>query len=91
MTSNDDSDVCNLGSVNFARIDDVYELRDIVQLATKFLVCGTLKAHLPYEKVSEIREKNRRLGLGVMGLHEWLIARGHGYEVVPELHKWLHI
>ena len=26
-----------------------------------------------------------------MGLHEWLIARGYGYEVVPELQRWLHI
>ena len=91
VTSKDDSDVCNLGSINFARIDDVRELVDIVRLATKFLVCGTLKAHLPYEKIDQVREKNRRLGLGLMGLHEWLIARGYGYEVVPELQRWLHI
>ena len=56
-----------------------------------FLVCGTLKADLPYEKVSLTRAKNRRLGLGLMGMHEWLVARGYRYEVVDELHKWLTV
>lgn len=91
VTSADDSDVCNLGSVNVGRIDDISEFREIVELATKFLVCGTLRAQLPYKKVYAVREKNRRLGLGLMGLHEWLIKRGHKYEVSPELHRWLAI
>ena len=26
-----------------------------------------------------------------MGLHEWLIKRGHDYQVTPELHRWLTI
>jgi len=79
VTSADDSDVCNLGSLNFGRIEDISELRDVVSLAVQFLLCGTLKAQLPYDKVYQIREKNRRLGLGVMGLHEWLIKRGSKY------------
>ncbi len=91
VTSEDDSDLCNLGSLNLARIDNINELRDVVHLATKFLVCGTMVADLPYKKVYETREKNRRLGLGLMGLHEWLIKKGHKYEVTPELHRWLYI
>jgi len=91
VTSSDDSDVCNLGSLNFARIDSIEELSDIVSLATKFLLCGTLVAQLPYDKVAQIREKNRRLGLGIMGLHEWLIKKGMKYEVTPELHQWLGV
>jgi ribonucleoside-diphosphate reductase alpha chain len=71
------------------RIDTLPEFRDIVALATKFLICGTHKAKLPYAKIYEVRDKNRRLGLGLMGMHEWLIARGYRYEVVPELHDWL--
>ena len=89
VTSEDDSDVCNLGSVNLGNIGSLDEFRDVVNLASKFLVCGTLRADLPYEKVYKIREKNRRLGLGVMGLHEWLLQRGSSYEVTPELHEWL--
>ena len=91
VTSEDDSDVCNLGSINFGNIENLEELADVVQLASKFLVCGTLRADLPYEKVYKVREKNRRLGLGIMGVHEWLLKRGAKYEVTPELHEWLKV
>lgn len=91
VSSEDDSDVCNLGSINYAAIEDGEELRDIVNVGSKFLVCGTIRADLPYEKVYEVREKNRRLGLGVMGIHEWLLKRGYKYEVVPELREWMEI
>jgi len=91
VCSADDSDVCNLGSINMGRVADIDEMADIVDLATKFLICGTLKAKLPYDKVYETRTKNRRLGLGLMGMHEWLIQRGSHYEVTPELHAWLQV
>jgi ribonucleoside-diphosphate reductase alpha chain len=91
VTSADDSDVCNLGSINLGRVDDLKEFTQIVELATKFLICGTLKAKLPYEAVYKTREKNRRLGLGLMGMHEWLIKKGSKYEVTDELHKWLAV
>lgn len=91
VTSADDSDVCNLGSVNLSRISSIEELVKVVTLATKFLVCGTLRAKLPYERVYEVREKNRRLGLGLMGMHEWLVQRNERYEVTPELHRWLAV
>jgi ribonucleoside-diphosphate reductase alpha chain len=91
VTSEDDSDVCNLGSINLGRIKDIYEMAEVVELGTKFLICGTLKAKLPYPKVYETREKNRRLGLGLMGMHEWLIQRGSKYTVTPELHAWLSV
>lgn len=91
VTSEDDSDVCNLGSINLGRIDTIGELTDVVKLAIQFLICGTLRADLPYEKVYQVRAKNRRLGLGLMGIHEWLIKRGEGYEVTPELHRWLSV
>lgn len=91
VTSRDDSDVCNLGSVNMGRIDTLEEFREVVQLAISFLVCGTITADLPYQKVYEIRKKNRRLGLGLMGLHEWLLKRGYRYEVNEELRRWLEV
>jgi len=91
VTSEDDSDVCNLGSVNLGNIQSLEEFASIVTLASKFLVCGTLRADLPYEKVYKVREKNRRLGLGLMGIHAWLLQRGYNYEVTPELHEWLKV
>jgi ribonucleoside-diphosphate reductase alpha chain len=91
VTSEDDSDVCNLGSINLGNIKSIEEFRAVVQLASKFLVCGTLRADLPYEKVYKVREKNRRLGLGLMGIHEWLLQRGQKYEVTDELKQWLEV
>ena len=63
----------------------------MVHLASKFLVCGTLRAELPYDKVYRVREANRRLGLGLMGIHEWLLQRGSKYEVTDELTQWLNV
>lgn len=91
VTSEDDSDVCNLGSINLANIDTIEEFKDVVHLAIRFLLCGTLVAQLPYQKVYDVREKNRRLGLGLMGVHEWLLKRGYKYEVTEELHRWLKV
>jgi ribonucleoside-diphosphate reductase alpha chain len=91
VTSSDDSDVCNLGSINLGAIDSKEELAAVIAVASKFLVCGTIRADLPYQKVRDVREKNRRLGLGIMGVHEWLLQRGKGYEVDDELKEWLTI
>ncbi len=91
VTSSDDSDVCNLGSVNLSRISDLRDFANTVELATIFLLCGTLVAELPYPRIAEIREKNRRLGLGLMGVHEWLLQRSYKYEMNPELKEWLKV
>jgi ribonucleoside-diphosphate reductase alpha chain len=86
VTSEDDSDVCNLGSVNMGRVDSLEEFRTIVHLATKFLVCGTLKAHLPFEKIMEVRKKNRRLGLGPDGSSRMAAEAWWELRSQPELH-----
>jgi ribonucleoside-diphosphate reductase alpha chain len=91
VTSEDDSDVCNLGSINLGNIPDLDTFKSVVSLASKFLVCGTLRADLPYDKVYKVRERNRRLGLGLMGIHEWLLQRGQQYEVTDELKQWLEV
>lgn len=91
VTSEDDSDVCNLASVNLSRIRTKERFERVCYLVGKFLLCGTLVAQLPYEKVYKVREKNRRLGMGLMGVHEWLLQRGYKYEVVDELHEWLGV
>ena len=91
VTSSFDSDACNLGSVNLSQVETLDELKDVVHLATKFLLCGTMRADLPYFKVYETRDKTRRLGLGLMGIHEKLISWGERYEVTPQLHQWLSV
>ncbi len=91
ITSEDDSDVCNLGSVNLANIDTPEDFKDVVHLASKFLVCGLIRAHLPYEKVQKVRQQNSRIGLGLMGMHEWLLKRNYKYEMNRDLMRWLNI
>lgn len=90
VSSRDDSDICNLGSVNMGAIADVDEFRSVCDLATLFLLAGTVYSDLPYEKVAETRTKNRRLGLGLMGIHEWLLQRGKSYGPDEELGRWLN-
>lgn len=91
VTSEDDSDVCNLGSVNMGPIPDKETFKDVLHLASKFLICGTLRAELPNETIRATREKNRRIGVGLMGMHEWLLRRDKQYTVTPEMHEWLRV
>lgn len=74
-----------------AVIDTIEDFKSVVHLASQFLVCGTLRADLPYAKIGRVREKNRRLGLGLMGIHEWLLKRGYKYEINDELKQWLEV
>jgi ribonucleoside-diphosphate reductase alpha chain len=91
VTSADDSDICNLASINMARITSIEEMMAVTEVATAFLLAGTVYSDVPYEKVDTIRQKNRRLGLGLMGLHDWLMLRGHRYGPNAELDKYLEV
>jgi ribonucleoside-diphosphate reductase alpha chain len=89
ISSRDDSDICNLGSINLARISDIAEMREAVMYGTLFLLANTLYSDVPHEEVAHTRAKNRRLGLGLMGVHEWLLQRGKPYGPDEELEGWL--
>lgn len=89
--SRDDNDVCNLASLNLARFDRIDDFRQAVEEATAFLLHGTLYSKLPTRELQIVRDKNRRLGLGLMGLHEWLLKRGKRYGPDPELGEWLAV
>jgi len=91
ICSENDSDVCNLGSVNMANVESLEEFKDVVHLASKFLVCGLIRAHLPYKKVEMVRQQNSRLGLGLIGMHEWLLKKGYRYEFNDELKQWMKV
>lgn len=79
ITSADDSDVCNLGSLVLSRFSSPGEFTDAVADAVMMLTAGSMYSDIPYEKVAEVRDKNRRLGLGLMGVHEFLMQRGIPY------------
>lgn len=92
ITSKDDSDNCNLGSLNLSRFSGrrgLEEFKEAIHLGIAFLICGTLYGVLPEEQMHKVREKNRRVGLGLMGVHEWLLQRGYRYDENAELGTWL--
>lgn len=91
VVSEDDSDKCNLGTVWLNRIKDKKELAEVVKYSTIFLLCGGIYSDVPSDKIKEVGLKNNRIGLGLGGIHEWLMQRGEDYVVTPELHKWLSI
>lgn len=91
VVSEDDSDKCNLGTVWMNRCESKEEFSDVVKYGTLFLLCGGIYSDVPTERIKTVGNKNNRIGLGLGGMHEWLMARGHKYQCVPELHKWLAI
>jgi ribonucleoside-diphosphate reductase alpha chain len=90
IISKDDSDSCCLGSVNFAAISNLEELREVTELGIFFLLCNTLYTDKPTGKVAQVKEQNRRLGLGIMGIGEWFIQRGLPYGSGTDIRPWLH-
>ena len=70
-----DRSVCNLGSVNFAAMQTMNQIRETARLGAIFLMCGIVRSKLPIEDAL-IED----IGLGLMGLHSFLIKRGIPYE-----------
>lgn len=91
VTSEDDSDKCNLGTLWINRFKDRDEFAKSIQYAVLFLLCGSIYSDVPTEKIKEVGLKNNRIGLGLGGIHEWIMLNGGEYEVSQELHKWLNI
>jgi ribonucleoside-diphosphate reductase alpha chain len=91
ICSADDDDICNLGSINLARIKSLSHFEQVIETAMGFLVAGSVYSDVPYPEVGVIREKNRRIGLGLMGVHEWLLTRGHKYGPNDELSSYLKV
>lgn len=91
VVSEDDSDKCNLGTLWLNRMKDKKDLAESTKYATLFLLCGGIYSDIPTQKIREVGVKNNRIGLGLGGIHEWLMSKGQNYEVTPELHRFLSI
>lgn len=91
VTSEDDSDKCNLGTLWINRFSDRKSFAEGVKYSTIFLLCGGIYSDVPNDKIREVGLKNNRIGLGLGGMHEWLMINGNNYECSQELHKWLRV
>jgi ribonucleoside-diphosphate reductase alpha chain len=78
-------DVCNLGSVNLGRFvtpDRTVNwghLREVVHESTRFLDNVIDANHYPLPQITELSQKIRRIGLGVMGWSDMLVQLGVPY------------
>jgi ribonucleoside-diphosphate reductase alpha chain len=77
---------CNLGSLNLSRFvsprDRSIEwerLAERVKQAVRFLDNVITKNNYPLLQIREITDRNRKIGLGVMGFADFLIQRGIPY------------
>jgi ribonucleoside-diphosphate reductase alpha chain len=74
-----------------ANIDTIEDFKTVCELTAKFLVYGGVRTDLPNTESIKARQENRRIGLGLMGIHEWLLKRNKKYEVDAELESWLKV
>ncbi len=78
-------DVCNLGSINLGkfvnpdRTIDWNYLREVVHESTHFLDNVIDANHYPLEQITQLSQRIRRIGLGVMGWADMLVRLGIPY------------
>jgi ribonucleoside-diphosphate reductase alpha chain len=82
-------EACNLGSINLAHmlrddngspVADWERLRDVVELAVRFLDDVIEVGRYPSELITQVVQGNRKIGLGVMGFAEMLIRLAIPYD-----------
>jgi len=78
-------DVCNLGSINLGAFIqgqdlDWDHLRRVVHLTTHFLENVIDANHYPLAEITDLAQRIRRIGLGVMGLADVFVRLGIAYD-----------
>jgi len=91
IVSDRTGDVCNLGSINLGRINSMDELHWVTEAAVHFLYLGTFVGWLPHDDYRVVRNDYRRIGLGLMGLHEWCLKNDAPYGPSDKLASWLKV
>ena len=84
-------DSCNLGSIFINRIKDKDHMAKVVKHAVKFLLRGQLYSDLPTEEAKKVTRDNNRIGLGLAGVGEWLLARQMPFEPNDQLRGLLEV
>lgn len=80
---------CNLGSVDLDAIgNNPWEAERAFELMSRFLYRATLAPIYDTDQ-AEIENRNRRLGVGIMGLQGWCVAHGLKLSELPKSHRLL--
>lgn len=76
-------DVCCLGHVNLDRVKNPEEA---FRLITRFLIRATF-AKISDDRQRQNVERNRRIGVGILGYHSWLVKNKIKYSEAPNNEK----
>ena len=76
---------CNLVSLNLANIDTSTNLSEICRLAVRVLDNTIDLTYPPIGEAKNHNDKYRTIGVGVMGLADWLAKRKLSYNNLPEI------
>lgn len=79
---------CNLGHINLGVCNTPEEIISSAKTLTEVLINGTLKSKLPLPEFYERMDKDRRIGVGILGLHTWLVRRGKPFSIDAEDEKF---
>lgn len=71
--------VCNLGSINMGNIRDFGHLSDVTRKACRILNAGIDLTKNPDEITEANNKRYRTIGIGVMGLHDYLAREFTGF------------
>ena len=73
---------CCLGHVNLAAFgNDLYGAAEAVKLMARFLIRATF-ADIDDPRQKKVVERNRRIGVGLLGFQEWGAAHGYKYSQI---------
>lgn len=84
-SSDTETAVCNLGSINLSRIKSDEHLKRVIGTAMRMLDNVVDINFYPTERARNSNMRHRPVGLGVMGYTEWLIKQSIDWESVDHL------
>lgn len=87
LTNDDDETaVCNLGSINMARVLPE-EFREIIPIAMRMLDNVIDLNFYPTEKARNSNMRHRPVGLGMMGWTDYIVSKGIDWESIEHLQE----
>lgn len=84
-TSDSETAVCNLGSINLSNVKNDDHLRHIIRTGVRMLDNVIDINFYPSARAKASNQRHRPVGLGVMGLAEYLIQRGIAFDTEESL------
>jgi ribonucleoside-triphosphate reductase len=82
---------CNLGHINLAAHSSPDEIVDSARVLTEMLINGTMKSKFPLPEFYRRVDKDRRIGVGILGFHTWLVKRGKKFDIDEDDEKFFMI